>query len=156
METTSQPASIELSFPSELGYEKIAREAVAAFARRLGFEPELIDDLKTALGEACVNAIEHGNGCTPDTRVSIVCNCEGGRLLVEVCDEGAVVFESAPPPVPIEAKLSGLAPARGMGLMIIAQLVDEAGFGASPTGGNRFWFAIRRRLTHAAPATGAP
>ena len=32
----------------------------------------------------------------------------------------------------------GLAPLRGMGLMMIAQLVDEAGFTESADGGNHF------------------
>jgi hypothetical protein len=38
----------------------------------------------------------------------------------------------------IDLKLRGLAPLRGMGLMMIAQLVDEAGFTDSVDGGNHF------------------
>src|SRR5215510_12068082 len=92
MRTTSQHMtshpSMELSFPSELGYEKIARDAVAAFARRLGCDRERVEDLKTALGEACINAIEHGNGKRPGLRVDIHCSGAEGRLTVEVCDCG--------------------------------------------------------------------
>src|SRR5262245_66626724 len=90
MSTTSQhiasPPAMELSFPSELGYEKVAREAVAAFARRLGCDRERVEDLKTALGEACINAIEHGNGRTPGLRVDVSCIGGGGRLEIQVAE----------------------------------------------------------------------
>lgn len=148
MNTTSQATqfpSLELSFPSELGYEKIARDTVAAFARRLGFDQERIEDLKTALGEACINAIEHGNGRTPGLRVEVMCVCEEGRLTIEVHDRGLKRYEDCGPLASIEKKLNGLAPLRGMGLMMITQLVDEAGFTASSDGGNHFRLALYYR-----------
>jgi serine/threonine-protein kinase RsbW len=142
MSTTSQPTashpSMELSFPSELGFEKVAREAVAAFARRLGCDRERVEDLKTALGEACINAIEHGNSRTPGLRVDVSCTGDGDRLTIEVRDRGLQRYEGAGPAAAIDLKLKGLAPRRGMGLMMIEQLVDEAGFADSSDGGNRF------------------
>jgi serine/threonine-protein kinase RsbW len=129
---------MELSFPSELGYEKVAREAVAAFARRLGCDRERVEDLKTALGEACINAIEHGNGHTPGLRVDVSCICTDDRLQVEVHDCGLKRYESSGTIASIDLKLRGLAPLRGMGLMMIGQLVDEAGFTESADGGNLF------------------
>ena len=134
--------SIELSFPSELGYEKVAREAVAAFARRLGFDRERIEDIKTALCEACINAIEHGNGHTPSLRVDVSCVCENGRLTIEVHDQGLKRYQPSNATATIDKKLSGLAPPRGMGLLMIAQLMDEAGFTESQDGGNRFRLAL--------------
>lgn len=142
MTTTPQSAItapfIELSFPSELGYEKIARDAVAAFARRLGCDRERVEDLKTALGEACINAIEHGNAKTPGMRVDICCTGTPDRLTIDVCDSGLRRYSGDAPIAGIDQKLLGLAPRRGMGLMMIAQLVDEAGFTDSGEGGNRF------------------
>jgi len=138
--------SMELSFPSELGYEKVARDAVAAFARRLGFDRERIEDLKTALGEACINAIEHGNGRAPGLHVEVICVCEGERLTVEVHDKGLNRYQGGSKEAGIDLKLKGLAPLRGMGLMMIAQLVDEAGFTDSPDGGNRFRLLLIRRV----------
>ncbi len=129
---------MELSFPSELGYEKVAREAVAAFARRLGCDRERVEDLKTALGEACINAIEHGNGRTPGLRVDVSCIGTAERLEIEVHDQGLKRYESSGTVASIDLKLSGLAPLRGMGLMMIGQLVDEAGFTESVDGGNHF------------------
>src|SRR5436305_8771455 len=80
--STTLPA-MELSFPSELGYEKVARDAVAAFARRLGCDRERVEDLKTALGEACINAIEHGNGHAPGVRVDVSCIGTDDHLTIE-------------------------------------------------------------------------
>jgi serine/threonine-protein kinase RsbW len=135
---------MELSFPSELGYEKVARDAVAAFARRLGFDQERIEDLKTALGEACINAIEHGNGRAPGLRVDVSCVCEEGRLTIEIRDQGLNRYQQRNVVANIDTKLSGLAPLRGMGLMMIAQLVDEAGFTESQDGCNHFRLALYR------------
>lgn len=129
---------MELSFPSELGYEKVAREAVAAFARRLGCDRERVEDLKTALGEACINAIEHGNGRTPGLRVEVSCFVADDRLEIDVHDRGLKRYEASGTVAGIDLKLRGLAPLRGMGLMMIAQLVDEAGFTESSDGGNHF------------------
>src|SRR5215210_2157939 len=119
MNTTSQhvssPPAMELSFPSELGYEKVAREAVGAFARRLGCDRERVEDLKTALGEACINAIEHGNGQEPNLRVDIHCSGAADRLTVEVCDCGLMRYSGELQQVAgIDLKLRGLAPPRGM------------------------------------------
>lgn len=137
--------SMELSFPSELGYEKVARDAVAAFARRLGFDRERIEDLKTALGEACINAIEHGNGHAPGLHVAVSCVSEGELLTIEVRDTGLQRYQGSTIEAGIDMKLQGLAPLRGMGLMMIAQLVDEAGFTESQDGGNHFRLVLHRR-----------
>ena len=133
---------MELSFPSELGYEKVAREAVAAFARRLGCDRERVEDLKTALGEACINAIEHGNGRTPGLRVDVSCVGTADRLEIDVHDHGLKRYEAGGTVASIDLKLRGLAPLRGMGLMMIAQLVDEAGFTESVDGGNHFRLVV--------------
>lgn len=137
--------SMELSLPSELGYEVIARDAVAAFARRLGLPPERIEDLKTVLSEACINAIEHGNSLRPDLRVQIYCRLEDDRLIVEVLDQGVSPFAPHSEPVPIVDKVSGLGSPRGMGLILINQLCDEAGFVPCSGAGNCFRFAFRRQ-----------
>lgn len=145
---TSAPSypTVELSLPSEFGYEKVARDVIAAFARRLGFDPEQVENLKTAIGEACINAIEHGNQRSPGLRVSVNCSCDEQQLTVEVCDQGLKDYQGFAGPAPIDVKICGHAPRRGMGLMIIAQLVDESGFDYCANGGNRFWFAIRRQF----------
>ncbi|NJM06559.1 ATP-binding protein [Candidatus Gracilibacteria bacterium] len=143
--TSEHTTSMELSFPSELGFEVIARDAVAAFARRMGLAADRVEDLKTALSEACINAIEHGNSLSPGTRVAVVCHCDAERLLVEVHDQGLQSYTPKGDPLSISDKLAGLGPLRGMGLMLIAQLTDESGYRSDGEAGNCFWLAYFRQ-----------
>jgi len=125
---------IELSFPSELGYEVVARDAVAAFARCIGFGKERVEDLKTALSEACINAIEHGNLLQSDLRVHVTCREEQDHLLIDVEDQGLQVFVPGQQSLSIEEKIAGLGPLRGMGLMMMMELSDKAEFVSGSTG----------------------
>lgn len=135
---------MELSLPSELGYEVIARDAVAAFARRLGISAERIEDMKTALSEVCINAIEHGNSLRPGLRIQISCWVEAEQLVIEVTDQGVSAFVPRGAPPSIKDKIAGHGTLRGMGLMLISQLCDEAGFVARNDPGNCFRFAFHR------------
>jgi serine/threonine-protein kinase RsbW len=70
---------------------------------------------------------------------------EGELLTIEVRDTGLRRYQGASIEAGIDMKLQGLAPLRGMGLMMIAQLVDEAGFTESHDGGNNFRLVLHRR-----------
>jgi Anti-sigma regulatory factor (Ser/Thr protein kinase) len=137
--------SLELSLPSELGYEVIARDAVAAFARRLGIPAERVEDLKTVLCEVCINAMEHGNSLDPRLRVEIFCRVEHERLVVEVLDQGVSRYSAAPPRSVLVTRWLARGSLRGMGMLLISQLCDEAGFVPWSGPGNRFRFAFYRQ-----------
>lgn len=137
--------TMELTLPSELGYEVVARDAIAAFARRLCLPPERIEDLKTALSEACINAIEHGNSLRPGLRVQIHCHVGDEQLVIEVIDQGVSAFAPKSAPLAIVDKIAGLGSLRGMGLLLISQLCDEAGFVPDSGPGNCFRFAFHRQ-----------
>jgi serine/threonine-protein kinase RsbW len=62
---------IELHIPSVIGFEKVAMECAASVAKKMGFTEDRIEDLKTAVAEACLNAIEHGGHRCP----SFFCCC---------------------------------------------------------------------------------
>jgi len=66
-----QNNKIELHIPSVMGYEKVAMECAASTAKKMGFTEDRIEDLKTAVAEACLNAIEHGNEMDTSTKVGI-------------------------------------------------------------------------------------
>jgi serine/threonine-protein kinase RsbW len=136
--------TMELSLPSELGYEVVARDAIAAFARRLALPPDRIEDLKTATCEACINAIEHGNSLRPGLRVQIHCQVEQDQLVVEVMDQGIRRVAPVCAPLSIADKIAGLGSLRGMGLLLLSQLCDEAGFVPGRVG-NCFRFAFHRQ-----------
>lgn len=120
--------AIELSIPSELGYEKVAMKTGEAVANLLGFVPERIEDLKTAVSEAVINAIEHGNKLNKDLSVVVLMTATAGKLVIEVHDKGKGVASKKKVAPDIDAKIAGEARARGLGMFLIEQLVDEVEF----------------------------
>jgi len=125
---------IELHIPSVMGYEKIAMETAASMAKRMGFTEDRIEDLKTAVAEACLNAIEHGNKLDTSTKVAITLTVEESRLQVTVKDEGKGVGQISSPS--IESKIEGKDKPRGWGIFLIKSLMNEVKFEPSPEGGN--------------------
>src|ERR1700761_8004101 len=81
-------SSIELRLPSRLGYEKVAMNTAASVARLMGFSEERVDDLKTAVAEACINAMEHGNKLDEPLSVGVVLSMDANSLEVKVTDNG--------------------------------------------------------------------
>jgi serine/threonine-protein kinase RsbW len=138
---------VELRIPSELGYEKIAREAVATVARRLNFGEEKIEDIKTAISEACTNAIRYGAGSDARMKVVVVLTADEDKLDILIKDPGAGGSPPLDITIPdINGMIEGKARFGGMGLYIIRELVDEAGFveGDDEDEGNQFRMVIYR------------
>jgi len=119
--------TIELSLPNTVGYERIAMGCSATYAQNVGFGQERIEDLKTAVAEACINAMMHGNKDLPDARVTVVLDFKDGAIRVEVIDKGNGI-----PVIPgdpdIDKVISGLEPTTGYGLFLIKNLVDQVEF----------------------------
>ena len=134
--------TIEVSLPSKLGYERIAMESSASFAKIIGFMKDRIEDLKTAVSEACLNAMEHGNKGRNDARVLVTMSFENGILSVSVKDEGDGL--SKPPQEPdIERKVRKLEPTKGLGVFLIKQLVDRVEFNKMTKGGHEVKMDIK-------------
>jgi serine phosphatase RsbU (regulator of sigma subunit)/CHASE1-domain containing sensor protein/anti-sigma regulatory factor (Ser/Thr protein kinase) len=123
----------DFTFPSEPGNERRAMEEVARAVSGLGLPERTLDRLKTAVAEATMNAMEHGNRYNPNVPVKIQVWLLEERLLVRIIDRG-----SAPPPsstteVPdLEAKLVGTQTRRGWGLFVIQNMVDEVRVSGNP------------------------
>jgi serine/threonine-protein kinase RsbW len=125
---------IELHIPSVMGYEKIAMECAASMAKKMGFTEDRIEDLKTAVAEACLNAIEHGNKMDTSTKVGITLTAEESRLQVSVKDQGRGLDKVTVPN--IGNKIEGKDQPRGWGMFLIKRLMNEVSFEQSPEGGN--------------------
>jgi serine/threonine-protein kinase RsbW len=126
---------IELRIPSAFGYEKMAMKLAGLIAEQVGFTPERVDDIKTAVSEACLNAIEHGNRSHADARVRVMFNITKEQLCIDIEDQG----RGGPPPehIPepdIGRKVRGEERLRQMGLYVIRNLADEACFVEHPPG----------------------
>jgi serine/threonine-protein kinase RsbW len=121
----AKATSVEVRLPSRLGYEKVAMSTAAAVAKLMGFKDDRVNDLKTAVAEACINAIEHGNLLNEALSVGVVLSTVDDTLEVKVIDDGKGL-KSLPPKPDIDRKIHGEEDPRGMGMFLIQALVDEA------------------------------
>lgn len=126
---------IELAVPSRLGLEQVAVDAAAAVAKLMGFSEDRIEDLKTAVEEACTNAIEHGNQQNANTKVLVEFIADESKLQVDIHDKGQGIRGNIPKP-DIDAKIAKKQSPRGWGLFLIQSLMDEVKFEWSPETGN--------------------
>lgn len=131
----SEPVStkVEVRLPTRMGYEKVAMSTAASVAKLMGFPEERIEDLKTAVAEACINAIEHGNRLNEKLSVGMVLRAGTDELEVKVIDNGTGINKR--PAVPdIDRKMHGEEGPRGMGMFLIQALVDEVEWVAGKDG----------------------
>ena len=136
-----------VSLPSELGFEKVAMSTAESVAELMGFSADRIEDLKTAVAEACINAIEHGNQLDNSLSVGVVLSVNEDHLEVKVIDEGTGL-EVAPPSPDIDRKMHGEEPSRGLGMFLIQNLVDEAEWYQGPQGKSYVRLVIRLDKEH--------
>jgi anti-sigma regulatory factor (Ser/Thr protein kinase) len=116
----------ELSVPSEPGNERHATEVVASAIEYLGLTQQRLERLKTAVAEATMNAMEHGNHYRPEVPVKIQVLSSEADLSVRITDQGGSPVPEPNKEVPdLEAKLEGLQTPRGWGLFLIKNMVDE-------------------------------
>lgn len=124
---TQKGISREINIPSKEGAEHIAMAGCADFARSVGFGQERIEDVKTAVSEACLNAFEHGNKGRSDAKVIVRMSFDSDELLVSVVDEGTGIAK-VPVEPSIERKIEGKDPPRGFGMFLIRSLADRVTF----------------------------
>lgn len=125
----------ELHIPNEFGAEKAVMEQVATLAKKIGFTDNRIEDLKTAVSEACLNAIEHGNELNETTKVGISLSVNGTKMKVSVEDMGNGIRGKLDEPN-IDNKINGTETTRGWGVFLIKRLVDDTKFESKADGGN--------------------
>jgi anti-sigma regulatory factor (Ser/Thr protein kinase) len=118
----------EFKLSSEPGNERLAMDRVVEAVRELNLPRRRLDQLKTAVAEATMNAMEHGNHYLPDRLVSIQVLASQTALSVRISDHGGT--RKLPPDpgaeIPdIEAKLAEQQTPRGWGLFLIKHMVDE-------------------------------
>jgi len=115
----------ELSVPSEPGNERLAMEQVAGTVEGLGLPDRTLERLKTAVAEATMNAMEHGNRYRVEVPVLIEVAASEADLSVRITDEGSGPPAFDPETPDLAAKLDGVQTPRGWGLFLIKSMVDE-------------------------------
>jgi serine/threonine-protein kinase RsbW len=107
--------------------------AASTVAKLMGFPDDRVDDLRTAVPEACINAIEHGNRLNEKLSVGVVLSAGADELEVKVIDDGTGISKQPAKP-DIDRKMHGEEDPRGMGMFLIQALVDEAEWVAGTDG----------------------
>jgi len=111
--------------PSEPGNERMALAQVASAVAGTGLSADQMDRLKTAVAEATMNAIEHGNDNRPEIPVDVEVLQTGTDIIVTISDQGGDQAPSGPAQEPdLLAKLAGAQTPRGWGLFLIRHMVD--------------------------------
>jgi serine/threonine-protein kinase RsbW len=127
---------IVLIVPMGADYEVLAATTVEQLARRLNFSREAINQIKTAVVEACINASEHS--LSPDRKIYQRFRVEDGKLVITVASRGVVpsnigsisgTFEAENGEQIREDEAGSAADQRrGWGIKLIKTLMDEVEF----------------------------
>jgi serine/threonine-protein kinase RsbW len=105
--------------------ELVAANTVEQIARRLNFRPEALNQIKTAIVEACINASEHS--FSPDRKIYQRFRVENDRLVVTISSRGIVPSHIGTDNNHYDTA-DTVEERRGWGLKLIRSLMDEVEF----------------------------
>ncbi len=143
MATNLNNRTVTLTLPNEIGHERIAMASLASFAKMHGYSLARIEDLKTVVAEAAINAMEHGNKGHPDAVVNIVFHYCDDAIQIMVADQGEGIKEVLPQP-DIERIVREIDPPVGFGIYLIRQLADEVEFNLEIDSGHCLRMVIKK------------
>jgi len=128
-----EPARVRLELESRPESVTLVRSLLSAFAEALELGGELLDDLKTAVSEACNNVVLHayGDGQVGPMTVSIEWTGSGLDVLVQDRGDGIRQIASSDDRM-------------GVGLAVISALADRAGFESRHGGGTEVRMSFDR------------
>jgi serine/threonine-protein kinase RsbW len=135
--------SVKVILPNQIGYERIAMASSASLARMFDFPPQRIEDLKTVVSEAAINAMQHGNKGRPDALVTVDFEYKEDAIYIQVTDEGGGVKELLPKP-DIDRIIEELDPPIGFGVFLIQELADEVEFNLDKDKGHCLKMVVKK------------
>jgi serine phosphatase RsbU (regulator of sigma subunit)/anti-sigma regulatory factor (Ser/Thr protein kinase) len=115
----------EFEVPSEIGSERAPVERVVRAIAPLDLPASRLEQLRTAVAETIMNAVEHGNSGRPELPVAIRVTASETDLEVAITDRGGDLPIPEAPDPDLEAKLTGEQGPRGWGLFLIRNMVDD-------------------------------
>jgi serine/threonine-protein kinase RsbW len=133
---------VELDIPSRIGMLETADVLVGHLASTAGFDLDSSLAIQTALHEALLNAIVHGNDEDETRRVNVELAARAGGLDVRVRDEGPG-FDPTSVPDPLAPE--NLSKSSGRGIFLMRMLMDEVAFRCLSDGGMEV--TMRKRLS---------
>ena len=129
-------SDVRLTLPAQAESIPVIRHVLGAFAEALALPPDVIEDMRLAVTEACTNVVRHAYDGDRSGPIEVVVQPVGDRLDITVSDRGRGMGPSP--------DLDG----PGLGLPMIAALADSIELQEAPTRGNRLRmsFATHPRL----------
>lgn len=115
----------EWTVPSQPGNERLAMERVAEAIKALHLPTKQLERVKTAVAEATMNAMEHGNHYQADVPVAIQVLTSKSALAIRIRDHGGSKLIPDATDPDLDAKLAELQSPRGWGLFLIKNMVDD-------------------------------
>jgi anti-sigma regulatory factor (Ser/Thr protein kinase) len=116
-------AKVYVELDSRPGCVTLVRAMLSATSETLGFDPELLDDLKTAVSEACNNVIVHAYDGDAGP-LSVALEVQDSTVGVVVRDQGKGIQQLTPS----EERM-------GVGLAVMSALSDRVEFTGGGDGG---------------------
>lgn len=117
---------VSFSLPMEPEMEIAASQEATAFAASMGMSADRIDEVRMAVVEACINAMEHSRASDQQVhmRLAALGRQQPERLEITIRDQG-IGFHPETVEVPSMATRIHAPRKRGWGLKIIHGLMDE-------------------------------
>jgi anti-sigma regulatory factor (Ser/Thr protein kinase) len=130
------PTDVRLSLPAQPDSLGVIRHVLGAFAEALRLPPDLVEDIRLAVTEACTNVVRHAYDSEATGPIDVIMRPNRDRLEIVISDRGRGI---APSP-----DLEG----PGLGLPLIAALADSVELQQAPVHGSRLSmsFECRPRL----------
>jgi anti-sigma regulatory factor (Ser/Thr protein kinase) len=116
---------VEFSLPSDPGNERKVMQQVAETIQSMEFSVHRLEQIKTAVAETALNAIEHGNEYRHELLVTIRVMVSDQALAVQISDQSGDRPIPTHTPPDLDAKLAGRQSPRGWGLFLIQRMVDD-------------------------------
>lgn len=131
---------IELKLPSQMAFLGIPDAVLMEVGSDLDCPRQEIEELGTAVIEACTNAMEHGNGLDPEVLVELHIEVGEKTIQVDVYDHGAGFdYDSWQP-------AEDLLRERGRGILIMREFTDSLTYDRVEDG--RFLVRLTKHLTN--------
>ncbi len=143
MATNLNERLVRVILPNMIGYERIAMASSASFAKMFGFSAERIEDLKTVVAEAAINAMQHGNKGRPDAEVVVTIFYKDNAIHVTVSDQGDGIKKILPKP-DIDRIMNNLDPPVGFGVFLIQELADAVEFNMNTNQGHGIMMVVKK------------
>jgi serine/threonine-protein kinase RsbW len=126
-------SDVRLTLPARPENIPVIRHVLGAFAEALQLPPDLVEDMRLAVTEACSNVVRHAYDRDRPGPIDVLVRPDGDRLHVIVSDRG----RGMGPSPDIEGP--------GLGLPLIAALADSLEVQEAPTRGNRLRMSFTSR-----------